>query len=158
MGFLYQLQHVLPNVKLLSPLSAQSNLQRGSFLRTTEEPSIYCSRALSTVSPILIYHLSLKNNIVIHWLMRICGACLAFLFCGVSVRIDKLRSWNDYRQTNSRREWRHLALPNAVAGLPSNVLGCEKILHASLETKYTVGPIKSLLISLFLTFVSSYWQ
>lgn len=144
MGFLYQLQHVLPNVKLLSLLSVWSNLQRGIFLQTTEELSIYCSRALSRVSPILIYHLRFKNNIVIHWLIRMCGACLAFLFCGVSVRIDNLRSWNDYRETNSRREWRRLTLPNAVAGLPSNVLGCEKNMCASLETKHTVGPIKNL--------------
>lgn len=70
-----------------------------------------------------------------------CEACPAFLFCGVSVRIDKLRYWNDYTQTNWRREWRRLALPSAVAGLPSNVLGCEKTLRASLETKYTVGSI-----------------
>lgn len=82
-GFLYQLQHVLPNVKLLFLLSVWSHLQRGIFLRTTEELSIYCSRALSRVSPILIYHLRFKNNIVIHWLIRMCGACLAFLFCGV---------------------------------------------------------------------------
>lgn len=64
-----------------------------------------------------------------------CGAFLAFIFRGVSVSIDKPRSWNDYTQTNSRREWRRPALPNAAAGLPSNILGCEKILYASAGNK-----------------------
>lgn len=64
-----------------------------------------------------------------------CGAFLAVIFRGVSVSIDKLRSWNDYRRTISRREWRRPALPNAVAGLPSNILGCEKILYASAGNK-----------------------
>lgn len=68
---------------------------------------------------------------------------------GVSVSIDKLWSWNDYWQTNSRRERRRRALPNAMAALPSNVLGCEKILCASLETKYTVGRVKSLYFDFF---------
>lgn len=104
------------------PLSARNNLQKGSFLQTTEEPSIHCSWALRWVPSSYITCL-LKNNIVIHWLITMCAACLAFIFRGVSISIDTLWSWNDCRWTNSRREWRCLALPNAMAGLPSNILG-----------------------------------
>lgn len=102
MGFLYQLQRVLPNVKLLSLLSVRNCLQRGSFLQTTEELSIYCSRVRS-MSPIVIHHPSFKNNIVIHSLIQMCGG-LSCLYVPWGLRQYWQAAILDWLQTDKRKE------------------------------------------------------
>lgn len=83
MGFLYQLQHVLPNVKLLFPaISTKQSAKRKPF--TDHRGAFYLLQLSSEMSPVLIYHLSFKDNIVIHSLITMGGACLAFIFRGVS--------------------------------------------------------------------------
>lgn len=142
MGFLYRLQHVLANVKLLFPAISMKQSAKGKLSMDHREAS-YLLQLSSGMSPVLIHHPPFKNNSHTLIYRNVWG------LRGVTVSIDKLWSWNDYRQTNSRRERRRQALPNTMAELPSNVLGCEKILCASLETKYTVGRVKSLYFDFF---------
>lgn len=70
MGFLYQLQHVLANVKLLFPTISMKQSAKGK-LSTDHSEASYLLQLSSEMSPVLIY--IFKNNIVIYSFIEMCG-------------------------------------------------------------------------------------